>query len=132
MEDDIEKIMKSQQPKLSCGVDTINNKIVKKCCAELTKPMTKIINLSIKQGIVPQLHKEARIVPLYKKDAPNLCGNYRPVSLLASLSKILEKAICRQLMQYLNVEKLICPDQFGFRRSNQTTHVVHKLSLIHI
>ena len=39
-EEDIEKIMKSQQPKLSCGVDTINNKIVKKCCAELTKPMT--------------------------------------------------------------------------------------------
>ena len=92
VEDDIEKIMKSQQPKLSCGVDTINNKLVKKCCTELTKPMTIIINLSIKLGIVPQLHKEARIVPLYKKDAPNLCGNYRPISSLASLSKILEKA----------------------------------------
>ena len=81
-----------------------------------------IINLSIKLDIVPQLHKEARIVPLYKKDALNLCVNHRPVSLLASLSKILEKAICRQLMQYLNVEKLICPDQFVFRRSNQTTN----------
>ena len=138
-EEDVMKIMRAQQPKLSCGIDTINNKIVKECCVELTTPMTKIINISIRTGNVPQIYKEARIIPLYKKGAANECGNYRPVSLLSALSKILEKAICQQLMTYLSVEKLLCPDQYGFRPKSQTTHVVHKLlnyitdlSLIHI
>ena len=103
-EEDVMKIMKAQQPKLSCGIDTINNKIVKECCVELTTPMTKIINISIRTGNVPQIYKEARIIPLYKKGAANECGNYRPVSLLSALSKILEKAICQQLMTYLSVE----------------------------
>ena len=126
-EEDVMKIMRAQQPKLSCGIDTINNKIVKECCVELTTPMTKIISISIRTGNVPQIYKEARIIPLYKKGAANECGNYRPVSLLSALSKILEKAICQQLMTYLSVEKLLCPDQYGFRPRSQTTHVVHKM-----
>ena len=126
-EEDVASIMKKQQPKLSTGVDQINNKIVKHCHIELAKPMTHIINLSIKQGKVPLLYKIARIIPLYKKGAANECGNYRPVSLLSALSKILEKAICRQIMTYFSVEKLLCPDQYGFRPGNQTTHVVHRM-----
>ena len=74
-----------------------------------------------------QYIKKARIVPLYKKGPANICGNYRPVSLLPSLSKILEKAICKQLMQHLYRADLLCQDQFGFRPRSQTSHVVHKL-----
>ena len=66
--------MKKQQPKLSTGVDQINNKIVKHFHIELAKPMTHIINLSITQGNVPLLYKIARIIPLYKKGAANECG----------------------------------------------------------
>ena len=109
------------------GIDQINNKIVKLCHKELAKPMTHIINTSIRTGKVPLKYKIARIIPLYKKGAANECGNYRPVSLLSALSKILEKVICRQLMTYLSINKLLCPDQFGFRPQNQTTHVVHKM-----
>ena len=93
---DVENILKKQQPKLSCGIDTINNKIVKTCYAQLSKPMMYIINKSIDSGKVPDIYKIARVVPLYKKGAHDICGNYRPVSLLPSLSKILEKAICKQ------------------------------------
>ena len=89
--------MKRQQPKMSCGIDTINNKVVKTCFKELAKPMTLVINKSIKECYVPQVYKLAKIVPLYKKGPANECGNYRPVSLLSALSKILEKAICRQI-----------------------------------
>ena len=83
--------------------------------------------MSIRERYVPQVYKKAKIVPIYKKGAANECGNYRPVSLLSVLSKILEKAICCQLMIYLNVNKLLCPTQIGFRPQNQTFHVVHKL-----
>ena len=81
--------MKNQKPKLSCGIDTINNKIVKLCNKELAKPMTIIINKSIDQGKVAAVFKIARIIPLYKKKTANEFGNYRPVSLLSALSKIL-------------------------------------------
>ena len=124
---DVEEIMKQQQPKLSCGLDTINNKIVKTACRQLAVPMTCIVNKSISEGKVPSIYKLARIVPLYKKGPTNDCGNYRPVSLLPSLSKILEKAICRQLMLYLHKTQLLCEDQFGFRKRNQTSHVLQSL-----
>ena len=99
---DVEEILKQQQPKLSCGLDTINNKIIKTACQQLAVPMTYIVNKSIEEGIVTSLYKLDRIVPLYKEGPTNDCGNYRPVSLLPSLSKILEKAICRQIMLYLH------------------------------
>ena len=86
-EEGVLKIMKEQQPKLSCGVDTINNKIVKSCSQELAKPLTIVINKSIRDGKVPLIYKQARIIPLYKKGPANQCGNYRPVSLLSALSK---------------------------------------------
>ena len=79
--------MRKQQPKLSCGLDSINNKLVKLCHKELAQPMTIIINKSIEYSKVPSQHKLARIIPLYKKGAANEFGNYRPVSLYYRLSQ---------------------------------------------
>ena len=90
--------MRHQQPKLSCGIDTINNRLVKSSSIALAKPMTIVINKSIEEHKVSSVFKIARIIPLYKKGAANDCGNYRPVSLLSALSKILEKVICKQMM----------------------------------
>ena len=130
-EESVSNIMKGQQPKLSCGIDTINNKVVKTCSEELAKPMTIVINKSIRESKVPSLHKKARIIPLYKKGAANECGNYRPVSLLSALSKILEKAVCSQLMDFLSTSSILCDNQYGFRPKNQTTHAVqHMMNII--
>ena len=117
-EESVSNIMKGQQPKLSCGIDTINNKVVKTCSEELAKPMTIVINKSIRESKVPSLHKKARIIPLYKKGAANECGNYRPVSLLSALSKILEKAVCSQLMDFLSTSSILCDNQYGFSHSS--------------
>ena len=125
--EDVEKIMFNQRPKLSCGLDSINNKIVKTCHKAIMIPMTYIINKSIKEGRFPSIFKKARIIPLYKKGPSNICGNYRPVSLLPALSKIIEKAICQQLTFYLDKSRLLCDHQHGFRSRNQTTHVVQNL-----
>ena len=127
----IEKIMKNQQPKMSCGKDTINDRIVKTCCKELAEPMAIIIANSIREAHVPGAFKIARIIPLFKKGQANDCGNYRPVSLLSALSKILEKVICQQLMTHLEQNGSLCPNQFGFRPKCQTAYVVHKLCLLY-
>ena len=127
MEEEVSTIMPKQQPKLSCGQDMINNKLVKHCHKELAQPMTIIINKSIEPSKVPKQHKLARMIPLYKNGAANEFGNYRPVSLLPALSKILEKAVCQQLMAYLKKYNLLCSQQYGFRSKNQTSHVVHSM-----
>ena len=126
-EKEVESIMRHQQPKLSCGIDTINNRIVKSSSIALAKPMTIVINKSIEEQKVSSVFKIARIIPLYKKGAANECGNYRPVSLLSALSKILEKVICKQMMRHLNKRDLLCSNQYGFRPKSQTNHVVQKL-----
>ena len=120
-------IMKKQKPKLSAGIDSINNKIVKQCHEHLASIMTNIINHSIRTSTVPNIHKQALIKPLFKKGDDSVCGNYRPVSLLPSLSKILEKVVNKQLVHHLETKGLLTPNQFGFRPKNQTTHVVHQL-----
>ena len=80
------KIMSKQQPKLSCGLDTINNKVVKLCSKELSVPMSIIIGHSIEEGYVPSKFKIARIIPLYKKGSADEYGNYRPCLLYTSPS----------------------------------------------
>ena len=124
---DVEEIMSKQQPKLGCRLDTINNRIVKTASMQLSKPMCIIVNKSIGEGVVPSIYKKARIIPLYKKGPTNDCGNYRPVSLLPSLSKFLERAVCQQMMFYMNKNQLLCEDQFGFRRRNQISHVLQSM-----
>ena len=71
--DKVEEISRKQQPKLSCGLDMINNKIVKTACMQLATPVSIIVNKSIREATVPRIYKKAKIVPLYKKGPTNEC-----------------------------------------------------------
>jgi len=83
----------------------------------IAHPLSHIVNLSIKQGAVPNDFKSARIVPLFKKNHKAEVGNYRPVSILCVLSKILEKIIFDQAQDFLTSHKLPYEFQSGFRQS---------------
>ena len=82
--------------------------------------ITHIIILSIQQNKFPQNWKYAKIVPLHKKDEKNLPKNYRPVALLPIFSKILEKAVFLQMIEYLEQNGLLHPSHHGFRKSHNT------------
>ena len=71
-------------------------------------------------GIFPDQLKIAKVVPLHKKDEQYLMGNYRPVSLLASISKIFEKVAHKQLSKYFEQNKLFYDSQYGFRQGHST------------
>ena len=76
----------------------------------------------LRVGIVPDLLKISKVVPVYKKcDNTNL-SNYRPISLLPSMSKIFEKVILEQLFTYLDDNNLIHRHQYGFRKHNSTEY----------
>ena len=73
------------------GHDEIRLGPVKSVLQYIDGPFTYICNLSLNQGVFPDILKIANVIPLYKKEDPMIFSNYRPVSLLCSLSKVLEK-----------------------------------------
>ena len=77
----------------SAGLDRIAISIIKQSIQIIAEPLAHIINLSITSGIVPDQMKIARVVPLFKAGDRLLFTNYRPVSILPSFSKFLEKVV---------------------------------------
>jgi hypothetical protein len=88
--------------KKATGHDGISPKIFKMAEQELTNPITKLVNKSIDSSIFPADLKSAQVSPLYKKKNNTLeKGNYRPVSVVPCISKIFERVIHDQLMEFL-------------------------------
>jgi len=76
---------------------------------------------------VPSLLKIAKICPIYKSGQKDECSNYRPISILPSFSKILEKLVANRLEQYLSKFKILTPSQFGFRPNYSTSMALTSL-----
>ena len=114
-----------------CGCDGISNKIIRFCCEGLYKPFTSLINTSFRLGQYPSAWKLANVLPLFKKDDRQLKTNYRPVSLLPSLSKICEKVAFIHLFNFLSKIGFFYRFQSGFRPGDSTVmqlvYIVHKI-----
>ena len=111
---DLEIILK-QLSNASPGHDDIPLEIFKAHFDLLSDTILLICNESLKQGIFPDQMKKARVIPIYKDgDKAHIC-NYRPISILNSMSKILEKIVALQLMSFLNTNNIISTCQNGFR-----------------
>ena len=94
---------------------------LKLACDELVPSITHIINLSIIQKKFPSSWKISKVIALHKKDEMFLAKNFRPVSLLSVISKVLEKVIFLQLFKYLEDNSLIHPSHHAYRPSHNTT-----------
>ena len=75
-----------------------------------------ICNLSLNQGIFPTEMKLANVTPLCKTNYPDEFKNYRAVSLLCALSKVLERVMFSRLTEYLDTFNILLDNQFGFRK----------------
>ena len=121
---DILKIVNKMKPKTSFGYDDISTKIIKDSILNILSPVTHIINRSLITGTVPDNLKIARIIPIHKAADPKLLKNYRPISLLPSLSKIYEKVMFHKIMSYLNSKDILYKHQYGFRPKCSTIHPI--------
>ena len=106
--------------KSSCGHDGLSVKMFKQIKYEMSSSITLIINQSLTTGIFTERLKIAKVIPIYKKDDVKMFENYRPISILPAISKILEKIIFNQLHDYFQDNKLYCKNQYGFRRNHST------------
>ena len=119
-EDYIANVISNLKNKSSYGYDNISNKLIKLAKGVLTQPLTLISNQILRTGIFPKELKISRVKPLFKSGDPLQFNNYRPVSLLPSLSKIFEHVIFDQIMCYLTENSLLSSEQFGFRPGHST------------
>ena len=125
------EVIKSLEPKNSTDLDGLNSKILKKVAIEISTPLAHIFNLSFRNGVFPKLLKKSRIVPIFKSGDPNLCDNYRPISLLSQISKVLEKLVSYRLTNHLDINKLLYKHQYGFQKFKSTEHnLIHAINVI--
>ena len=103
------------------GVDNIDTYIIKLAKHELTPVITHVVNLSICQPLFPCQWKTAKTIPLHKKDEKMYAKNYRPVSLLPIYSKICERAVFCQIVEYMENNNLLHPSHHGFRAKHNTS-----------
>ena len=120
-------IVKSFDSKTSPDLDGLSLKFIKSVISDINIPLAHTFNLSLDQGIFPEKLKECRIVPIFKSGDPKICDNYRPISLVNTLSKILEKIVALKLTNHLQVNDLLYKHQYGFLRGKSTEH-----NLIHV
>ena len=120
----LKKIVEKINSKKSTGYDDISNYLLIHIINEIVIPLEHIMNLSIVNGIVPDNMKIAKVVPIYKKGESLDTSNYRPISLLSSISKILEKIIYSRTIKFIRSFDLLSNSQFGFRQKHSTTHAI--------
>jgi hypothetical protein len=118
--DDVMKIIRDLKNSKSTGTDDIDTKIIKLVAGDILPAVTHIVNLSIREKEFPNLWKLSKVVPLLKKGDPLVPKNYRPVALLPILSKILEKAVFMQIVDYLDSNHLLHPNHHGCRSGHNT------------
>ena len=124
---EINKILTKMAPKTSSGIDEINNKLLKELKDYLLVPLEQIFNQSLEQGIFPDKMKTAKVVPLHKGQSKEIANNYRPISLLLTISKILEKVIYKQVYEFLTNTGQLFVSQYGFRKKHACDHAVGEL-----
>ena len=92
-EEKVLKIMTNIESSKAAGVDKLSSRFLKDGANILAKPISALCNLSVSQGVFPSAFKVAKLKPIFKKAKKIDTSNYRPVSLLSSILKIIEKVI---------------------------------------
>ena len=124
---EIRKLISNLKNKQSSGHDGITNILLKKIMDSIAKPLSYIFNKSLSQGIFPDIMKIAEVVPLHKSGNPHIIDNYRPISLLMTISKILEKLIYSHVYTFLDNSGQIYDSQYGFRSKHSCEHGISEL-----
>ena len=121
---EIKRIVTMLPTKKSSGHDNISNILLKEIVDSIAHILCTIFNKSLEQGEFPTIMKLADVVPLYKSKEHYLETNYRPISLLTTVSKVLEKIVYCRVYTFLQNTGQLYENQYGFRASHSCEHAI--------
>ena len=121
------KALKNLDSKKSAGPDEIEPYFLKLAAEIIAGPLSYIFNLSLEQNIVPDVWKSALVVPLLKGGDPTILDNYRPISKLSIIAKVLETILSEQLKDFLVRKSVLSKFQSGFRKNHSTATATMKV-----
>ena len=124
---EVEGIINKLKNKYSSGHDNISNFLVKQLKNVIVLPLTIIINKSLQEGHFPDRMKMAEVVPLHKGKERSNKNNYRPISLLLTISKILEKIVYIHTYTFMERTNQFYEGQYGFRTKHSCENAVQNL-----
>ena len=116
------KLIHQLPNKKSSGYDGINNITLKEIGEYICIPLAELFNESLMTGIFPETMKIAEVVPLYKGKSKHEVENYRPISLLLTISKLLEKIVYKRVYNFLISSNQLYESQYGFRKNHACEH----------
>ena len=125
--DEIELITSKLKNSNSSGADDISNNLLKQIIPTISDVLAHIFNNSITTGIVPSFLKEAYVTPIFKAGDKHDCTNYRPISILPSISKLLEKIVYNRIFDFITRHNILTSQQFGFRPRRSTYMAINEL-----
>ena len=104
------------------GPDSVSNRLLKELAVPLSLPLCNLFNFSLQTGQVPSSWKEANVTPIHKKDDPSEVSNYRPISLLNTIGKALEKIVHKHLFNFFRDNNTLTSLQSGFVPGDSTVN----------
>ena len=110
----------SLKPNKAIGLDSVSARLLKYDAHSPCPSVTKLLNLSIRSKKFPGLWKCSKVMALFKSGDRTSADNYRPISILPTLSKILERVVHSQFYKHLNSNNLLSSMQYGFRPKHST------------
>ena len=115
-------IVNKFENKKSSGFDNIPTVLIKWIIDLIAPILTEILNDCKEKGIYPPCLKIVKVTPLFKKGDKHFADNYRPISVLPIVNKILEKLTHSRMIEFEAEHKFLCKSQFGFRKGHSTSH----------
>jgi len=121
-EQEVGDLISSLDVNKATGPDSISSKMLKHAGNAIVPSLTKLINICLSKNRVPNLWKQANVLPLHKKDSKDECNNYRPVSILPIVSKIMERIVFKHVYNFFLEHSLLTSHQSGFKPNDSTVN----------
>jgi len=126
--DEVYKVLASLNVSKATGPDNIGNFLLKICARSISDSLAKLFNYSLETNKFPSKWKHSNVVPVHKKNSRNDKGNYRPISLLCNVSKVMERLVHNKIYDYLVSNSLLTPLNSGFKKHDSA---INQLIVLH-
>lgn len=121
---EVAKIIDGFSANKAAGPDGISAKFFKLGAPALCNILSPLINKCYETGTFPDSLKLARVTPIFKGGSPDSPSNYRPISIISIISKLIEKLTYTRLISFIDRNSILSNTQFGFRNRHSTSHAI--------